>query len=133
MLHCGFRITTIHAAGKFAPLKILIESLPGGPLVNLASPNEHIPEMEWQIWVVKEWSQAACHSLLFQWIPKLLMIHIVLNAIKMLNFFPTKVGISNTFSPKTIMFGETLNYKKHLSLQVGQYFQVCKEDTPCKQ
>jgi hypothetical protein len=31
------------------------------------------------------------------------------------------------------MFGETLNYKKHLSLQVGQYFQVCKEDTPCKQ
>jgi hypothetical protein len=30
------------------------------------------------------------------------MIHIVLNAVKMLNFFPTKGGISNTLSPKTI-------------------------------
>jgi hypothetical protein len=57
------------------------------------------------------------------------MIHIVLNAVKMLNFFPTKGGISNTLSPKTIMSGETLDYKKHLSLQVGQYFQVHEEDT----
>jgi hypothetical protein len=29
----------------------------------------------------------------------------VLNVIKMLNFFPTKGGISNTLSPKTIMSG----------------------------
>jgi hypothetical protein len=57
------------------------------------------------------------------------MIHIVLNAIKMLNFFPTKGEISNTLSPKTIMSGETFNYKKHLSLQVGQYCQVHEEDT----
>jgi hypothetical protein len=42
-------------------------------------------------------------------IPKLLMIHIVINAVKMLNFFPTKGGISNTLSPKTIMSGETLD------------------------
>ena len=59
------------------------------------------------------------------------MIHIVLNAVKMLNFFPTKGGISDTLSPKTIMSGETLDYKKHLSLQVGQYCQVHKEDTLC--
>jgi hypothetical protein len=59
------------------------------------------------------------------------MIHIVLNAIKMLNFFPMKGGISDTLSPKTIMSGETLDYKKYLSLQVGQYCQVHEEDTPC--
>jgi hypothetical protein len=45
-LHQGFCITTVHADWEFAPLKILIESLPGGPLVNLASPNEHVPEIE---------------------------------------------------------------------------------------
>jgi hypothetical protein len=44
-------------------------------LVNLASPDEHVPEIEWQIQVVKERSQAAHHSLPFQRIPKLLMIH----------------------------------------------------------
>ncbi len=58
------------------------------------------------------------------------MIHIVLNAAKMLNFLPTKGEISNMLSPKTIMSGETLDYKKHLSLQVGQYCQVHDEDTP---
>jgi hypothetical protein len=119
-LQRGFRITTVHADGEFAPLKVLIESLPGGPFVNLASPDEHVPEIKQLIRVVKEWSRAARHSLPFQRIPKLLMIQIVLTAVKMLNFFPTKGGISNTLSPKTIMSGETLDYKKHLSLQVGQ-------------
>jgi hypothetical protein len=45
-LQRGFCVTTVHADGKFAPLKVLIESLPGGPMVNLASPNEHVPEIE---------------------------------------------------------------------------------------
>jgi hypothetical protein len=52
----GSHITMVHADGKFAPLKVLIESLPGGPMVNLANPNEHVPEMEQRIQVVKEWS-----------------------------------------------------------------------------
>jgi hypothetical protein len=45
-LQRGFHITTVHVDGEFAPLKVLIESLPGGPMVNLASPNEHVPEIE---------------------------------------------------------------------------------------
>jgi hypothetical protein len=41
-LQHGFSITTVHADGEFVPLKVLIESLPGGPMVNLVSPNEHV-------------------------------------------------------------------------------------------
>ena len=56
-LQCGFRITMVNADGEFGPLKVLIESLPCGPMVNLASPNnECVPEIKWQSWVVKEWS-----------------------------------------------------------------------------
>jgi hypothetical protein len=62
--------------------------------------------------------------------PKLLKIHIVFHAVKLLNFFPTKGGILDTLSPKTIMSGETLDYKKHLRLQIGQYCQAHEEDTP---
>ena len=129
-LQRGFRITTVHADGEFSPLKPLIESLPGGLLVNLASSDEHVPEIERRIRVVKERTRATRHSLPFTRIPKILTIHIVLNAVKLLNFFPTKGGISETLSPKTIMSGETLDYKKHLSLQIGQYCQVHEEDTP---
>jgi hypothetical protein len=57
-------------------------------------------------------------------------IHIVLNVVKLLIFSPTKGGVSETLSPKTIMSGDTLDYKKHLSLKIGQYCQVHEEDNP---
>jgi hypothetical protein len=44
-LQCGFRIKTVHAGGECAPLKSLIESMTGGPMVNLASSNEHVPKI----------------------------------------------------------------------------------------
>jgi len=129
-LQRGFRITTVHADGEFEPLATLIASLPGGPTVNLASAHEHVPEIERRIRVVKERCRASRHTLPFKRIPQLLTIYIVLNVVKLLNFFPTTGGISDTLSPKTIMSGETLDYKKHLTLHVGQYCQVHEEETP---
>jgi hypothetical protein len=129
-LQRGFHIKMVHADSEFAPLKSLIESMTGGPMVNLASANEHVPEIKRRIRVVKEQCQATRHSLPFETIPKLMMIHIVLNVVKLLNFFPTKGGVSDTLSPKTIMSGETLDFNKHLSLHIGQYCQVHEEDTP---
>jgi hypothetical protein len=104
-LQRGFHIKTVHADGEFAPLKPLIESMPGGPMVNLASTNEHVPEIERRIRVVKERCRATRHSLPFETIPKLMKIHIMLNVVKLLNFFLTKGGVSETLSPKTIMSG----------------------------
>jgi hypothetical protein len=45
-LHRGFHVMTVHTNGEFEPLKPLIEAIPGGPHVNLASKNEHVPEIE---------------------------------------------------------------------------------------
>jgi hypothetical protein len=50
--------------------------------------------------------------------------------VKLLNFFPNKGGVSDTLSPKTIIAGETLDFKKHMSLQIGHYCQVHKEEIP---
>jgi hypothetical protein len=113
-LQRGFHIIVVHADGKFASLKHLIESILGGPVVNLASANEHVPEIKRRIGVVKEHCQATRHILPFERIPKITTVHIVLNAVNILNFSPTKGGVSETMSPKTVMSGETLDYKKHL-------------------
>jgi hypothetical protein len=129
-LQCGFHIITVHPDGEFAPVKNLIKAMPGGSMVNLVSANEHVPEIERRIQIVKERCRATRHSLPFHTIPKLMMIHIVLNIIKLLNFFPTKGGVSDTLSPEMIMYGKTLDYKKHLSLQLGQYCQVHEEENP---
>jgi hypothetical protein len=53
-LHRGFHIMTVHADSEFAPLKTLIEAMTGAPMVNLESSNEHVPEIERRIRVVKE-------------------------------------------------------------------------------
>jgi hypothetical protein len=129
-LQRDFHITVLHVDGEFAPLKTMIETIPGGPTVNLASANEHVPEIERRIRVVKEWCRSSRHDLPFHRIPKLLTIHIVFNSVRMLNFFPTRGGVSDNISPKTIMSGEVLEYKKHLCLQIGQYCQVHEEETP---
>jgi hypothetical protein len=91
-LQCGFHITTVHADGEFSPLKTLIEAIPGGPMVNLASANEHVPEIERRIRAVKERCQATQHSLPFHTIPKLMTIHIVLNVVKLLIFCSNEGG-----------------------------------------
>jgi hypothetical protein len=127
-LQHGFHTTVVNADGEFAPLKPFIESIPGVPVVNLSSANEHVPKIERHIRVVKEHCWATRHSLPFEQIPKIMAVHIVLNVVKLLNFFPTKGGLSETLSPKTIISGETLDYKKHLSLQIRQYCQVHEED-----
>ena len=45
-LHQGFCITTLHVDGKFEPLKPVTQALPGGPMVNTTSANEHVLEIE---------------------------------------------------------------------------------------
>jgi hypothetical protein len=45
-LQRGVHITVVHADGEFAPLKPLIEFIPGGPVINLASANEYVPDIE---------------------------------------------------------------------------------------
>jgi hypothetical protein len=126
-LQRGFCIRTVHADGEFSLLKALIKSMPVGPTVNLASANKHVPEAERRIRVVKERCRATRHGMPFQRIPKIMLINIVLNCTKLLNFFPPKGGVSATISPKTVMSGEFLDYKKHLTLQFGSYCQVHEE------
>ena len=48
----GFKITTVHADGVFSPVQELIAEISSGPMVNLTSANEHVPEIEPRIRVV---------------------------------------------------------------------------------
>jgi hypothetical protein len=89
-LQCGFHITVVHADGEFAPLKPLIESITGVPVVSLASSNKHVPKIERRIRVVKERCRATRHSLPFELIPKITTVHIVLNMVKHFNSFQAR-------------------------------------------
>jgi len=61
--------------------------------------------------------------------PQLVTAFVVFAAVKMLNLFPPKGGVSAILSPRTIVSGKNLDCKKHLVLRIGQHCQVHQEDT----
>jgi hypothetical protein len=91
--------------------------------------NEHEPFIEHHIHVVKERVRSIQHSVPFQTIPKIIMTHMVFYAVKLLNYFPAKGGVSEIYGPKTIMSGEIIDFKK-FSLHFGTYCQVHEEKLP---
>jgi len=103
--------------------------LPGAPRLNLAAANEHEPFVERKIRVIKERVRAVRHSLPFTALPMQMTTHMVFFVVKLLNYFPVKGGVSETYSPKAIMSGEVIQFKQY-SLPFGTYCQIHEEDGP---
>ena len=51
-------------------------------------------------------------------------IELAKHVVMFLNAFPPKSGLSKTYSPRTIMTGKTLDWKKSCKLHFGAYAQV---------
>jgi hypothetical protein len=125
-LQQGFHVTFIMGDEEFASLEQFTNLLMGAPWLNLTSANKHEPFIERRICVVKERVQSIHHSVPFQTIPKIIMMHLVFYGVKLLNYFPAKGGVSEIYSPKTIMSGKIIDFKK-FSLTFGTYCQVHEE------
>jgi hypothetical protein len=63
-------------------------------------------------------------SIPFERIPRNMMIELVNHANFWLNSFPKQDRISRTLSPRTIITGRTIDYKKHCKLEFGEYCQT---------
>jgi hypothetical protein len=125
-LQQGFCVTFITGDGEFASLKQFTNLLMGAPWLNLTSANKHEPFIQRRIRVIKERVWSIRHSVPFQTIPKIIMTHVVFYAVKLLNYFLAKGGVSEIYGPKTIMSGEIIDFKK-FSLPFGTYCQVHEE------
>ena len=129
-LQRGFRITLVNGDPEFEPLAKLIVDMPRAPRTNVASANEHVEKLDRRIRVLKERARAIRHSLPYGRIPKLMIIHLVFTATRLINYFIPKGGISTTHSPHVLLSGIPLEYKRDLALPFGAYCQVHQEDTP---
>jgi hypothetical protein len=126
-LQQGFRVTFITGDGEFASLEQFTNLLMGAPRLNLTSANKHKPFIECCIRVVKEKVWSIRQSVPFLTIPKIIMTHMVFYAVKLLNYFPAKGGISEIYGPKIIMSGKIIDFKK-FSLPFSTYCQVHEEN-----
>ena len=50
--------------------------------------------------------------------------------LKCINIFPTKGGVSNTYSPRATLTAKSVNYRKYCKIIFGSYDQAIHENKP---
>ena len=80
--HRGFKVTIILADPEFKPIRSEF------PMLNCCGADEHIPDVEWFIWTLKDRVRSGYITLPFKNVPRLLLIHLVKNSTLWLNAFP---------------------------------------------
>ncbi|KAL7564642.1 hypothetical protein ACA910_009330 [Epithemia clementina (nom. ined.)] len=119
----GFRITKIHSDNEFRPLRDNLKNLENIE-IKLANAQEHVPEAERNIRVMKERVRATFHRLPFTKITKIMTQILVMECAKQLNFFPPKDSVSTQYSPRMILHHEPLDYQRHCATPFGPYVQA---------
>ena len=121
----GFRVRTIPADPEFQPLDGMIP----GVTFNFCAQGEHVPDIERYVRTVKDWVRSGYNNLPFSRLPRLVVVHLVSNAVFWLNAFPHPDGVSTTLSPRYLLTGQHLDYHKHVRLEFFSYAQTHEEHT----
>jgi hypothetical protein len=94
---------------------------------NIAAAQEHIPVVKRSIRVVNERRWATFHGNPFRSLPRILMKSVVQEYTRKLNFFPVRGGISDVYSPRTILHEVNLSFEQ---CRVPQLSYVLAHDEP---
>ena len=117
----GFTVGSIMADSEFEPLR------PWYPTLNTAAADEHVAEVERYIRTIKDSTRSAYSLLPFRHVPRIVLIHLVKNAVFWQNAFRTGDGITQKYSPRYILTGQELDATKHAVLEFGSYVQTHEE------
>jgi hypothetical protein len=98
-----------------------------GVCMSFTNALDHVPEAERNNRTIKECVRAAYHRLLYKALPRQLIRYLVQTQASQLNLFPAKGGISQYYSPRTILGLSTLDYVKHCTVPFGAYVQANHE------
>ena len=109
----------MHMDPKFNCLDQLII----GTDLNTTAARDHVPEIEWQIKVVKERMQAVHGGLPYDRMTSCMIIYLGKYVVIIINAFPPKSSLARTYIPRTIMTGKQLEFNKHYRRPFGSYFQ----------
>ena len=120
-----FKVTVALMDGEFVLLHGGLAEL--GIRLNETSRDEHVSDVERYIRTLKEQMWAIYNTLPFQKIPARLVIEMAKTASFWLNAFPAARGVSQDLSPRTILTGQQVDYKRHCRYQFGEYVQTHEE------
>ena len=121
----GFLIEVALMDGEFRNLRRELASM--GMTLNETSWDEHVGDIERFIHTVKERMRAIYNTLPFQKVPARLIVEMAKASVFWLNGLPQKNGLYSELSPRTIVTGQKLDFKRHCRFQFGEYVQTHEE------
>ena len=95
-----------------------------GVTLNETSRDEHVGEIERFIRMIKERMRAIYNTLPFRKIPAWLVREMGKACVFWLNSLPPQSNFGNDLSPRTIVTGQRLDFKRHCRFQFGEYVQT---------
>ncbi|KAI2502776.1 Reverse transcriptase (RNA-dependent DNA polymerase) [Fragilaria crotonensis] len=122
----GFRVRTLHVDHEFACVRNDISPVH----LDVVAPDSHVGEIERSVCTVKERLRSTVHGLPFKRLPKLMIVHMVADAVRCLNMFPADNGVSSSLSPLSIVTGVPPPDYASLRLEFGSYVQLFQDHSP---
>jgi hypothetical protein len=111
-----------HVDGEFESMRGDLAGI--GMHLNVASNDEHVPEIERFIRTVKERTRCVYNIVPFPRMPSRMLVEMVQASVFWLNMFPPEDGVSDTISPRELIAGLKIDYNKHCKTEFGAYVQV---------
>ena len=121
----GFCVEVALMDGEFGHLQGEMASM--GVMLNETSRDEHVGDIERFIRTVKERMRAIYNTLPFHKVPTRLVAEMAKACVFWLNSLPPHSNFGNELSPRTIVTGQKLDFKRHCRFQFGEYVQTHKE------
>ena len=121
----GFNVTVVKADRQFESIRPQLADM--GMTLNTVAAGEHVPEIERYIRTVKERCRCKFNMLPFKKHPTRMNAENVYDSISWLNAFPPRNYIHPVYSPRVLLTGIQVDYKKHCLLEFGAYVHVHEE------
>ena len=81
--------------------------------LNIFLSSEHVLDIEIQICIIKERARSCCQNILLKYVPKIVLVYMLVSFPLRLNVFPPKGGFFTLASTHTIFTGVKFDYNKH--------------------
>ena len=125
----SFQVMEVYADHKFEPVLHILQDSGWSFMTNLANTQDHVPEAECNYCILKECIHATYHGIPDKMLPQTIICYMVMETKAKLNYFPTKGGCLNYFSPCEILHHVKHDYKKHCSMPLLSYVLAHNEPT----
>ena len=123
-----YDISTMFMENDFEALALYMKGVKIN--LNTTAADEHVPEIERQIRVVKERTRSVWNNLKFDHLLNVMIVELTRKVVMWFNALHVAGGVSGTYSPQSIMTGTTFDFTKHIRIEFGAYVETHKSPQP---